>query len=509
MLLAPSMYEYELAKRFEIASYLSEEDKICLTLPKIYTGEAIVCGGVYIAELSLVRELATDEDCLFICSGKATSPKPSAMRCSVIISESDIISLLNAALCIYEKYQEWEQANNKILTDGNNLEKELLDCAAEVHENMFHILDADFISFALSFTGEPMPEKQEYYTALADGIGRAIPQDDFDDMRISFDTAKLKRKTEYHFLGKIATLDISLHGGDIYLGMLSMIEYNRKFEKQDYAVVQILGSYIEYAMSRESRRLSQSTKHTNLNRVFSDMLMSKHVSKKTITQLFDAVGFGAADSFVVIAVKPRHTGNMQYWEYICNSFANIVEKAIVSGTDNYAILVNTTLNPDKNAWLEKLEHYVTKYEMQACVSDRFSNFQYCELYYNSVAEVLAKLSLNSPAGVYFFADYRVKLALSNSYGKLLPQMMYSDAFRSLIAHDEESDVSYINTLKILLEENMNASQAAKRLYISRNSFLSRLERICRITSIDLYDPDTRFETEYCIRLYEQTKESKK
>ena len=53
---------------------------------------------------------------------------------------------------------------------------------------------------------------------------------------------------------------------------------------------------------------------------------------------------------------------------------------------------------------------------------------------------------------------------------------------------------------------MNANKAAATLFITRNSFLSRLERINTLLNEDMKDPKVRFRLELSLLLYDKWNE---
>lgn len=54
---------------------------------------------------------------------------------------------------------------------------------------------------------------------------------------------------------------------------------------------------------------------------------------------------------------------------------------------------------------------------------------------------------------------------------------------------QQQHTEYYRTLRVYLEENLNATQTARELYIHRSTLLYRLERIREILDSDLTDPD--------------------
>jgi DNA-binding PucR family transcriptional regulator len=65
-------------------------------------------------------------------------------------------------------------------------------------------------------------------------------------------------------------------------------------------------------------------------------------------------------------------------------------------------------------------------------------------------------------------------------------------FRELVAplveHDHARRSDLVRTLRAYFAAGANASEAADRMFLHRNSMLYRLERIQRLTGLDLRDP---------------------
>ena len=56
-------------------------------------------------------------------------------------------------------------------------------------------------------------------------------------------------------------------------------------------------------------------------------------------------------------------------------------------------------------------------------------------------------------------------------------------------YDQEHKTDYYLTLKTYITCQMNAVQAAKKLFIHRSTFLYRMAHIKELVQIDLEDPD--------------------
>ncbi len=69
---------------------------------------------------------------------------------------------------------------------------------------------------------------------------------------------------------------------------------------------------------------------------------------------------------------------------------------------------------------------------------------------------------------------------------------FGQLVRPLADHDRERRSDLVRTLKTYFAAGANASEAADRLFLHRNSMLYRLERIQKLTGLDLKDPRARF-----------------
>jgi DNA-binding PucR family transcriptional regulator len=58
----------------------------------------------------------------------------------------------------------------------------------------------------------------------------------------------------------------------------------------------------------------------------------------------------------------------------------------------------------------------------------------------------------------------------------------------LVEHDRERRSDLVRTLRAYFAAGGNASEAADRMFLHRNSLLYRLERIGKLTGLDLRDP---------------------
>ena len=65
---------------------------------------------------------------------------------------------------------------------------------------------------------------------------------------------------------------------------------------------------------------------------------------------------------------------------------------------------------------------------------------------------------------------------------------FAELVRPLAEHDRARRSDLVRTLRAYFAAGSNASEAADRMFLHRNSMLYRLERIGKLTGLDLKDP---------------------
>jgi DNA-binding PucR family transcriptional regulator len=68
---------------------------------------------------------------------------------------------------------------------------------------------------------------------------------------------------------------------------------------------------------------------------------------------------------------------------------------------------------------------------------------------------------------------------------------FGEILEPLLMHDQERRSDLMRTLQVYFAAGANASEAADRLFLHRNSMLYRLARIEKLTGLDLKDPRAR------------------
>jgi purine catabolism regulator len=105
------------------------------------------------------------------------------------------------------------------------------------------------------------------------------------------------------------------------------------------------------------------------------------------------------------------------------------------------------------------------------------------------------------SGPLYYADmglYRLILGLRD---QAEVRRFYSDTLGRLVEYDREHNSELVPTLRAYFEQNANASETARKMYVHRNTLSYRLQRIAEIVGLDLDDPDTRLALAVALRIH--------
>jgi sugar diacid utilization regulator len=192
--------------------------------------------------------------------------------------------------------------------------------------------------------------------------------------------------------------------------------------------------------------------------------------------------------------------------YVCNTVESTFPKSIafeykgaVIGLISAEIFQKDT-GEQSNEMQERTMAVILSLGLRAGISDAFKEIVKVNIYYLQASAALANGAVLNPSKEYHeFSSYALNEMMINLSGQLPLEMYYSEGLRRLVEHDAVAKVSYLETLRIYLEENMGVQKAAQRLYIHRSTFLERFARIEKILDTNLKDPNERLRLQILLK----------
>ena len=85
---------------------------------------------------------------------------------------------------------------------------------------------------------------------------------------------------------------------------------------------------------------------------------------------------------------------------------------------------------------------------------------------------------------YHFDEAALDFILASYQSEMPVVYACSDRLRTLIQYDKENGTEYFHTLRVYIEQEQKAVEAAKQLYIGRSTLFYRMKNIMKLTALD-------------------------
>gem|GEM_PF-3226617 len=455
-------------------------------------------GKVYVTEANKLPA-ATDTECLIICVGREPHEKwKSGLSCVFIVTdEPDILRVFNILQDIYELYDEWSIKLREIL-DGSASIAEMIRVTAPLFGNPIALCNNRLEIEAVSGSGDmevsPIGPVSEKYTSQFLS-------------RHAQNTAM--REPFLYKIGGISAYCINIYKQDSYLGLITLGDSNRQFKPGDFELFCYFYKFVSEAA--EKRMNIASGQFVTIKSVFHDLLDGLPVSASIIHRALKKEPH-KGNSWVCAAIKPPNTHNELPTEYLCALLESRVPKSAALFADPYiAMFMSVSSGSDNDAVYALLAEALEGLSMRAGVSYRFEDIEKAKYYFRQAAAAIETADIftrfKREETLCFFRDHALLYALRGSVGEFLPEYMLPDGLLKLRDKGEApGSVDYWETLKVYLDNEMNATETAKKLFIHRTTLQTRLAKLRE--SVDLSSPFKRMYIRYCIYLMDSLGSSK-
>ncbi|MCE5259551.1 MAG: helix-turn-helix domain-containing protein [Chloroflexi bacterium] len=109
--------------------------------------------------------------------------------------------------------------------------------------------------------------------------------------------------------------------------------------------------------------------------------------------------------------------------------------------------------------------------------------------------------IKTTSGPFYYEELGLYRLLARLRGNDEMHRFYQETLGALADYDKRHNAELVHTLAVFFEQNANASQAARALYIHRNTLNYRLQRICEITGLNLEDPEARLAFQIALKIH--------
>lgn len=444
----------------------------------------------------------------FLCIGEPPAIYKKA-QCGIITINDKIsmAELFNRVSIIFHKYNKWE-TDVKTAIASNQPLPVLGRLTEPIFNNPVGLYDHGFRCFFLVVNPDHYPnpyENQEF------SGGTYLPGEDIELLKYDeayIDSVNQKGPTifpadQYGYRSLYMNI---FSENDRCIARIVVDEISHKFTLGEFSLIAIFADFIKLAL--QSNGLFDFRVNTYTAEVLEKMLSHVYVEEERITTVLQQAGWDCFDDYFCFVVYPSEFDlSTMHLNFIATSLSTACPSAkYIVFNEKIIFIINLTVTEKSqdeafHLFLPMLRDQMLK----SSISTVFSDFKNLYYYYKqcNIAMSLGKKQF-STRWYYKFEDSMLDYVIECSIWKFIPEALYPEGLLRLIAHDHLRGTDYTMILRTYLENNMSPTATLKKLYMHRNTFAYRLEKLREILDMDLEDPDVRLSLLLALKILDRT-----
>ena len=465
---------------------------LALTLrrPELYEGGGapFEANRLYLVNSERVPQRAhAERGCVIVCIGDSPLLERYRKSCSVIVIRQDasFYQVFNTLQRIFDGYDRWESELREAI-DRNGEVGRLLACSEPVFGNPLFAIDEDFkILGASGSAANPLIGKGQT-------DGKTLGVDVFDQFLELHDLSMHEREPLVLTLLDQTTLNYNLFEHDDFRGCLTVLYEGRPYRPSDKPLIELLGKYVLTAIQQLASRAPEGLGSLR-------QAVQALVEERPLDSVERDVVTAANDGrhFVCIRLKLSNQLEQLPLGFVRNAIEDAFPGSIVFEYHRNSVVAMLDVEGEGDggfrAAIERsLEPFVNAMAMDAGVSNPYNDLFVARSLFLQANHALDIGLLFDPGNrLYYFEDYALRDLVLSSVRDMRLELLFPEGLRRLVDHDKDSSTSYIETLRVYLENNLSIARTSSDLFVHRSTLIERLSRIKRELNLDFDDPNVQ------------------
>ncbi|MBQ6388501.1 MAG: helix-turn-helix domain-containing protein [Mogibacterium sp.] len=490
----------ELSGRYLAEFFRNGDNALTLHRPEFYMDDEkdFLDGHVYLATVEhLPQRPRIQRNAVLVCIGDSFGLNYYKDRLSLILirSRADFFKVFRVLQEIFEKYEEWERSLYRDLIGDMDISG-MISRSEEIFRMPIYVIDKSFRFVAASSSDGGNSWMQEGSETLnPESFSTFLSAANMMTERKNAFTLDIHDKP-------VMCVNLFTRNGE-YAGCLCLDMKGAANAPGTDKLAEYLAGIIELAFERNPHLQSDSQASVK-------GLMQTLIEEMPLSRAQRVVLRSVNETMKCICIYFRSTERHQKMplSYICSvieemfagSYAFIYDDGIIcllntEGIEGKDGAESATFNLAK-----KLRAFCRQMRLCAGVSGEFSDLFNTRVHFLQAQSALEDGRLLNPDDtLFYFSSYALTEMIINSLGGLPAEAYFPEGLKALLEHDRKSPVSYLETLRVFLEENLSYTSTAQKLFIHRSTLIDRIERIEREMKIDLKNSEQRLQLEMLLK----------
>ena len=204
-------------------------------------------------------------------------------------------------------------------------------------------------------------------------------------------------------------------------------------------------------------------------------------------------GWRGEHEYRVIFMRPiREEGSSLDHSYIRGCLEkDWPDTCVLPDGNDFAWIINMSLCAARmEEFREYLTAFIREHMLKVGISNPMPGISGMSYLYQQACEVFhIGLRKNPHLWLFEFGDYLLDYIFEKFACEFSAEQAVHPGIYRLMDYDAKNDTDYVKTLRLYIENQFRASEAAEVLFVHRSTFLRRLQRIEEIAGLHLKDAD--------------------
>lgn len=419
---------------------------------------------------------------------------------------------------------------NPILSEILNLQNKFLEKTLNVHEKLTDVVSRGLGKLAIELVtmiNNPVMLLDSSYNILAS----EIPEKISDKLSIEILYSKIKKESFMEKKGfqyvestikinskEYKQVKLPVITSNNLLGYLYTWEISSKINRLDMATLKWASTIA--ALDIINKRAISEVERKYRNELLYDVVKGKIREKETVIKRGNLMGWDFTKEYRVILIdlkkiinkymKKKRTLNQNILKTVIDSIKLLERTDIIYGDlGAYIIILYPGYEDQYKSCKENITNYVNSVLSIFDKEERSMIYVGVGNYYSDIMDInqsyyQAKRAINVAYTmrnnkIYFFDELGFyQLLYKVNKGDF--DLFLKNTLGPLIKYDKKHNTELIKTLEEYFKESGNLANIAKNLYIHYNTVLYRIQRIEKITGMNLNNSDERLNLEVALKL---------
>lgn len=492
MLLSMVMINEELSKSFQIpaASFSDDLHHAGLKGAAVLTSDPPEPQVVYVAEARRlpVRWKETVHRTLVIAGAVDPSYFAQADVEYLCVNDTRLANVLNAVLHIFQTYNEFDEMLRRQILQGESPES-FCACVARFVDNPVIVFDS---ALRLQYISPDAEHLLDWELDAFSGL-RVLPTEFINQLNLVY------IETANNFInGAVLLRDdrlsnnliCTLNGKNAYI--IAVFEVRSKLSKSTLELVSYINQYLLAVFESNQQKKPNSG---GLAPFIISMLSGSKFGNEDMNSCLSSVGWKPDDScccIVIRTLKDQHAA--KYSNTFCLKLENLFSACVAFPYQEWAVAI---VNLDKSGGsIYDIPHTISILLrdglLKAGISFKYWSFDTTPIYYQQACSAYEFGKIYNPTNwCYIFEDYALYYFMHYGSSRIPPRHLCHPGLVQLYRYDRKNGTELLHTLETYVKSNCNAVTAANALFIHRNTFYQRLNRIQEMLNLDLENERVR------------------